>query len=299
MDRQNSFTLIELLVVIAIVGILAGVISVYMSGATDSANLAKAKVFANSMRDSMGQSIISEWNFDELTTATNGASIRDSWGGNTATLASNDSNDKLKTESECVYGKCLIFDGSGDNINCGTYTSLSPADKNLTFSLWVNPTEIKSNIWYNLISKGWSSNGAYLVTTYNNDTRFYMKNSDGTSYTVSYANSFYAGKWHYIVASYDDSTKVLRVYVNGKKAASNTTASGTLMSFSSNIVLGNNFVGYMDEVRFYNSVLSISQVNQQYYAGLQKLLASNQITKQEYTQKLADLNNYCIAQNSL
>ena len=63
-NSKKGFTLIELLVVIAIVGILAGIIIVSMTSATDSAIMAKAKVFSNSMRDSMSSSIVSEWKFD-------------------------------------------------------------------------------------------------------------------------------------------------------------------------------------------------------------------------------------------
>jgi prepilin-type N-terminal cleavage/methylation domain-containing protein len=48
-----AFTLIELLVVIAIIGILSGLIVVTMNGVTQKANIAKAQVFSNSLRNAL------------------------------------------------------------------------------------------------------------------------------------------------------------------------------------------------------------------------------------------------------
>ncbi|MCK9393688.1 type II secretion system GspH family protein, partial [bacterium] len=49
MYKKDSFTLIELLVVIAIVGILAGIIIVSMTNATNSANDARRKADINQL----------------------------------------------------------------------------------------------------------------------------------------------------------------------------------------------------------------------------------------------------------
>ena len=56
-NLKHSFTLIELLVVIAIVGILAGLIMLTMSDATEQARIAKLKVYGNSMRDILGNNL--------------------------------------------------------------------------------------------------------------------------------------------------------------------------------------------------------------------------------------------------
>jgi prepilin-type N-terminal cleavage/methylation domain-containing protein len=58
---RQAFTLIELLVVIAIIGILSGLIVVSMSGVTQKANIAKAQVFSNSLRNSLMLIIVGEW----------------------------------------------------------------------------------------------------------------------------------------------------------------------------------------------------------------------------------------------
>jgi len=53
------------------------------------------------------------------------------------------------------------------------------------------------------------------------------------------------------------------------------------------------FKGYIDEARIYNAALTASAVHDRYLSGLDNLLASSQITEQEYQEKLSDLNlNY-------
>ena len=47
----------------------------------------------------------------------------------------------------------------------------------------------------------------------------------------------------------------------------------------------------IDDIRIYNVSLTASAVREQYAAGLDKLLASGQITNQDYQQRLADLDS--------
>jgi hypothetical protein len=57
---------------------------------------------------------------------------------------------------------------------------------------------------------------------------------------------------------------------------------------------GQILAGSIDEVRIYNSAISTAQIRQNYLAGLNSLVAKNQITKKEYNQKMSTLENYCI-----
>lgn len=45
----------------------------------------------------------------------------------------------------------------------------------------------------------------------------------------------------------------------------------------------------MDDVRIYNVAMSTSQIKEQYYSGLNSLLASGNINKEEYKQRLVNL----------
>lgn len=48
-----------------------------------------------------------------------------------------------------------------------------------------------------------------------------------------------------------------------------------------------NFNGLIDEVRIYATSLTSAQIQSQYYAGLEKLLARSQISRAEYQNRLA------------
>jgi len=50
------------------------------------------------------------------------------------------------------------------------------------------------------------------------------------------------------------------------------------------------FKGLIDDVRIYNTALSTSQIKQEYIAGLNSLLANNNISKEEYDQRLNSLS---------
>jgi len=70
--NNKSFTLIELLVVIVIIGILAGVIMISTSSSIDKANIAKLKVFEESVANNLAANMVSRWKLD--------GNANDSWG---------------------------------------------------------------------------------------------------------------------------------------------------------------------------------------------------------------------------
>src|SRR5574344_2332815 len=114
--KNKSFTLIELLVVIVIIGILAGVIIVSTSSSISKANIAKVKVFENSIQNELGANMVSRWKLDEIISTT---TTPDAWGNNTGTLVN---GPVLKLEAECVTGKCMYF-------NRGIASHISILDK--------------------------------------------------------------------------------------------------------------------------------------------------------------------------
>jgi hypothetical protein len=48
-------------------------------------------------------------------------------------------------------------------------------------------------------------------------------------------------------------------------------------------------MGSIDEVRLYNEAMPTSQIQQMYFAGLNKLFTKNQITQTDYNQRLSEL----------
>jgi hypothetical protein len=51
------------------------------------------------------------------------------------------------------------------------------------------------------------------------------------------------------------------------------------------------FIGLIDDVRIFNAAIPISQIQQNYFVGLNKLFANNKINQTDYQQRLAELSN--------
>ncbi|MCK9445878.1 prepilin-type N-terminal cleavage/methylation domain-containing protein [bacterium] len=296
--KQFAFTLIELLVVIAIIGILSGLIVVSMSGVTQKANIAKAQVFSNSLRNTLMLDLISEWRFDELTTAVDGTIIQDSWsGGNNGTLDINlvvaDTADKLKSGSDCVSGKCLYFDGVDDFVSIGTNNNLRFTTA-MTIESWIKTSSIASI--QDIISKQGSydfeiqTDGKLVAALTTNETWHFTQPSN----SVLSINT-----WYHVVGTYDSSVNKFKFYINGimdKEDSTNST--GPIVANGSSVQLGyynssfpDRFIGIMDQIRVYNKAIPISQIKEQYYAGLNNLLINGGIAKEEYLSRINNIAN--------
>jgi len=308
--KRVAFTLIELLVVIAIVGILSGLIVISMGGVTNKANIAKAQVFSNSLRNSLMANIVSEWKIDELTTATEGTVIQDSWGGtNNLTLdtyvSTVDAVNKIKTGSDCVSGSCIQLDGTDDYLySSNTATSLDfgdgTTDYPFTLGGWFKLSDVTSR---GLMSKYANPDYQYLFQTYNTDRLYFFQYDDsGATYVGRYSTTVltnYENQWIYLVATYDGSKTVAgsRIYLNGTRIDDTNFNSGTYYGmdvmnvsfrvgqYSSAAYLS----GLVDDIRVFNSVMPASQIKEEYYAGLNKLLASGSITKEDYRERIENV----------
>ena len=300
---KQAFTLIELLVVIAIIGILSGLIVISMGGVTEKATIAKAQVFSNSLRNSLLLNLVSEWKFDELSSASNGTVIQDSWNGMTGTLVT-DNTITEKLSSDCVSGKCITLDGTGDYISTGN--NLNIGIDSFTWSFWAK-TAVNSapqSIVYRSATAvtGWVG-VFYLPYSSTRNALFYITNgsyvnSSIFTYLNPYNNSSNSvdGKWHFFVGSCDRSqAKPPDVYLDG--VLSNGSSSGYCNSLTTDIPSGalyfgtgyGYFNGSIDDARMYNVVLSTSQIKEQYYAGLNKMLNSGNIDKEEYISRINNL----------
>lgn len=278
-----AFTLIELLVVIAIIGILSGLIIVTMDGVTQKANIAKSQIFSNSLRNSLMLNLVSEWKLDE----NSGVSIVDSWGTNTGTLMENsyvgacDSSHcpQFKT-TDCIYKNCLSFDGINDYISTASVTH--NLNTGATFSFWS-----KKNIEHNGIIFGNNSTGANKrIIFLTNDRLYFETNTDG---------DYCAGmpsldtNWHYYVITATE-TRVL-FYEDCSDITVDGTVVNSIVTFDRISGPSYYFNGKLDDIRVYNAVMPISQIKEQYYAGLNSLLINGNISSREYAWRTLDLNN--------
>ena len=302
--KQFAFTLIELLVVIAIIGILSGLIVVTMNGVTAKANIAKSQMFSNSLRNALMLNLISEWKFDDLSVAVEGSIIRDSWsGGNNGTLYTNsDGLNKVKLESECISGKCLSFDASGDYISV---LGSDSASNNLaitgaiTLSVWAKFDDLGIDRVIMGRGRPWGGNSdsGYSLARYNSDNiiDFYTY-STTLGDRLRCSSAITDQNWHYIVGTWDGTvnTNGKKIYVDGvlnNQKTSSISAMGQ-PSYTFRIGTGGTgfpFKGLIDEARVFSAAMPASQIKEQYYAGLTSLFSKNQITVAEYLERMGGL----------
>lgn len=304
-----AFTLIELLVVIAIVGILSGLILITMSGATESARIAKLRVYSNSVRDSLGANLLAEWKFDAGTinnTAVTG-DILDSWGTNNAASVQTSPGPIIKGGTDCVVGNCLYFDGIDDVINLGGQATLSMGTNDHTVSIWVNFDNAlavqRETLFAGGAGCGAASNcGGYWIVRSLNSDRLFFNFADGSAgYVSGYLSetgSLVNNTWHNIVVVFDRD-QTAQAYINGVKTSYSVDISSKQASVYNykGLTIGSwsapdssHLVGKVDEARIFSTALATSQIKEQYYAGLNKLLANKEITKEEYEDRM-EINN--------
>jgi prepilin-type N-terminal cleavage/methylation domain-containing protein len=294
MNKKIAFTLIELLVVIAIIGILSGLIVVSMSGVTEKANIAKSQVFSNSLRNALMLNLISEWKFDR----NDNQVTNDSWSGeNNCTLGSTaniDVNDPIWTNTNCVSEGCFYFDGSEERyLNCGNkevLKSLTRASQDSTWSAWIKTSSPGVIIGKYSPFQFRVTNGKAAAYIYNGTSQIIGSPWTGNA-------DINDNKWHYIVFVVDRDDNFY-VYVDGNldgspydissHFAENWVETATLYVGVRNPG-SSMFIGYIDDIRIYNTVVPVSQIKENYYIGLNSLLANGNINNTEYQRRLVNL----------
>lgn len=289
----KAFTLIELLVVIAVIGILSGLIVVSMNGVTSKANIAKAQVFSNSLRNSLMLNMIAEYRLD--------GNVNDSWGSSNGTLKENgyvgacDSTHcpQLQT-SNCVYEKCFSFDGINDYIDCGNSPNLNISSNIFTISAWIKTNYNGSDQWVYGFGEHIDGKDRSLVVWKTGKALMYVYPSNICATSITNVND---GKWHYLVGTVNGT--ISKIYVDGELEDSKSPPLSAYVYDGAYI--GVNYIstssmyyfnGVIDEVRIYNAAIPSSQIKEQYYSGLNNLLSSNQVSFDEYREKISSLIQY-------
>jgi prepilin-type N-terminal cleavage/methylation domain-containing protein len=294
---KQAFTLIELLVVIAIIGILSGLIVVTMSGATQKATIAKAQVFSNSLRNALALNLVSEWKFDGTTADGSAATVNDildTWSNtNNGTIGNAPT---VKTGSSCIYGSCLQFDGIDDYISFGNNSNLNITTGPFTVIFWSSSTTFKALAGF--VGKKTSAwvvaNPGWIIQYPNSPQKIYVAISNGTS-NIQYNTGLNIIPMTQLGITRDDNNVVY--FINNGVLTNIGTLAGDI-SNSVNLEVGRGYynstygyvAGTIDDIRFFNAAIQTSQIKEQYYAGLNKLLANGSISNEEYKQRIEEVS---------
>ena len=280
--NNKSFTLIELLVVIVIIGILAGVIMISTSSSIDKANIAKSKVFAESVKNNLLLNLISEWGLEDGS----GNIISDSWGNYNFTKY----NDVIwvTDEQQCVEGGCISFGGETDyataTINEGIMQQINYTGQ-FTLEIWAKSNYQAGSERILIGRTGWHGG---LLAAYGNYS-FQLVKVDGAPYNA--INVSNTNKWQYLVGTYNNGH--MELYSNGVYIGESNLVS--MHSYNTTLYIGgiNNisycFNGFLDEAKVYNATLTSFKIKQNYIAGLDSLLSQGSISKKDYNQRINEL----------
>ncbi len=294
---NKSFTLIEILVVIVVIGVLSSFIFIGMSSISQKANFAKGQVFLNLTDNALLIGRVSQWKLDQVN-GTNLATTLDAWGSNTGTLYDGASTACFfggsstvcpqPVTSGCPSGNCLSFDGSNDYVNCGSDTSLNLSDNIFTISAWIKTNNSGSWKWIYQFGEHSSNKDRSLTINSSNKATLYVYGNNAVGITSVTDNV-----WYYIVGTSNGTT--IRIYVNGN---SENTATPTFSAYAYlGTRIGRNgdgsysFNGLIDDVRIYNQAIPTSEIQQNYFIGINNLYKNNGITLNEFNQRLVELKN--------
>jgi prepilin-type N-terminal cleavage/methylation domain-containing protein len=297
---NKSFTLVEVLAVIVIIGVLSSFIIINSRESSSQAEITRGKAFSLSLLTSLPGNFVSEWKFDGPTTAGSAATTndaKDTWGANDA--ASVSGGLLVRDGVDCMSGKCLELDGADDFLTIPDNNSLD-LPGNYTISFWAyNGIGTKTYpTFFNKAAQS-SSNGFFWCFTGGTDeVNINYQWSTGSSYSgTTFNNVFSANGWTYLVFTFVNSTKTLKLYKNGLYTNDPKTLTSALPVDDGALYVGTyqgsatnyNFKGKIDEFRIFNEVLPVSQIEQDYYSGINKLLVNNDLNVLEYNQKLSEL----------
>ncbi|MFA7170221.1 MAG: LamG-like jellyroll fold domain-containing protein [Candidatus Paceibacterota bacterium] len=294
--NNKSFTLIELLVVIVIIGILAGVIMISTSSSIDKANFAKAQAFSKTVQNELLLNLVSEWTFDEGTTAVGSTAqnidVRDTFSGNHGTVYG---DPKIRSDSDCVLGKCLEFDGGNSYVDYGEDIDLKNIGKFMTISTWIKRKNDDTTNRY-IISNDRDTpppSGGYSLRISNNVLNGQITTASNSSKINVYGVAIEKESWIHVVFIFNGTT--LSLFQNGKNVGNTTISNDSIEEapfalrmgiLSYNAPTYYKFIGLVDEFRIYNAALPLSQIKQNYITGLNSMLKGESISKEEYDQRI-------------
>jgi prepilin-type N-terminal cleavage/methylation domain-containing protein len=272
---KQSFTLVEILVVIVIIGILSSFIFFTINDSVDKANIAKSKMFSESIRNNLLLNLVSEWTFDTgTTTAGNTATnndVKDAWGSNNGTIVG---DPIIRGENDCISGKCLDFNGD-DYI----YTPHIEATNAITVCGWAN----FSSGTYSTIMGNWQDGGdgdSWLLVTYDTEINFFIRKSDNASgYHIAELTSPQYNEWNHYCGIFNNG--YIAIYKNGEIANKDSNVGFTeLYQNDYEIWIGRYgdtryMKGKLDELQIYDSVVSDAEIKQIYLSKLNNFSFNN------------------------
>ena len=236
---------------------------------------------------------VSQWKLDE----NSGTTSYDSWGTNNGirsdiTGACDATHCPQIQTSGCISGNCLSFDGVNDYVDCGNGDDLDITGTLLTMSAWFYSTDQDTGY---ILAKNLSAPAdiqyAFYVDASYTRINIYI---NGAGVANSNTGSIVTNKWNNTTIIYNGTN--IAIYINGVLARTPQAYSTPISSTNHDLSIGRRqggvyFKGLIDDVRIYDEALLSSEVQSNYYLGINKLFLNNGIVSIEFMQRLTELKS--------
>lgn len=188
-----------------------------------------------------------------------GTTLTDASGtGHTGTLI----NGPLWVASQATYGQALSFDGVNDAVSVANPATYNFGTADFTIELWAKRNVLGGGQRH-LVSKcaatSWTAGCKELYFDGSNRLTF-GSFSTGDTFAGTIADT----NWHHVAVTFTDSTNTLRMYVDGALITTATKAleadTATHVVTLGNMHDSNPFSGLLDELRIYNRVLTLAEI---------------------------------------
>jgi len=172
------------------------------------------------------------------------------------------------------------YDGVDDYVDCGNDSSLQPTGE-FSVSCWfktdvVDGTDslcIWGKVYFRLQLQG--TTGRLVFTVHRNAGQAtYLFSPSGTSY--------YDGNWHHVVTTFkvSDSPNKMKIYVDGALVIESASYNNNVFASTNTFDIGRHFVqsqfmnGNIDEVAFWKTKLTLTEVQDIYNSGVPNDISS-------------------------
>ncbi len=250
-------------------GTETGFVSVVITGTNDAPIAVNdAASFSSAV---LSQTPVGYWRLGESsgTTAANLGSL-----GTAGTYA----GPTLGVASAVVGDTAVNFDGVNDHVNLGTF---DVDGSGLTMAAWFNADDFDTSD-QRIISKALSTGANaeqdhwWMLSTVQSGSdyvlRFRLKAGGTTDTLIASSGALSANQWYFAAATYDETSGLMQLFLNGTLVGSQTHAVGGAVSMdpTQTVMIGANpngyghFDGRIDEVAVFNNAISQSQLQMMY-----------------------------------
>jgi len=205
-----------------------------------------------------------DYHFDQCSyDGSSGEAIDSGSDGNHATAQANASTDP----DDAILCQSALFSGNGDYL--ATSQELSSLRGTSSLSFWIKTTQTGNNT-------AWMAPGITGIEQHGGTDHIYWGWLDasghigltvGNNNTTKSSTAINNGSWHHIVLTRDAGSGAYAIYIDRNLDASGTSSTGTIGNTFSSIgriedtgSTPNYFIGRLDELKVYEQVLSLSQV---------------------------------------